>query len=489
MTIPSALRVPFVAVEIDNTRAGSGSSTLAYRALLIGQKLATGSAAANSLHRITNADQVIALAGAKSQLHRMAEAFFAGSKAIECWIGVLADDGAGVTATNTLTFTGPATAPGTLAVYIGGRAVRVGVDTGDTAANVAAALVAAIGSNFGVTAAVGGSGSEHVVTLTNRHKGAWGNELDVRLNYQQGESLPGGVGVTITAPTGGTSSPVLTSLIAALGDSWFHVIAHPYTDATSLSALETELASRFGPMRMIDGVALTAKHAAFGTVAALGETRNSPHSSILRTSGSPTPPDEYAAHTAAVVAVSASADPALPFQTLALPWILPPAEVDRDTLEERNQLLYDGIATTRVGPGEQVQIDRLITTYRQNAAGADDESYLDATTLFTLMLARYTFRNRIATRYPRHKLGRDGVRYPRGEAVITPAIGRAEAVAWFVAHSTTSPVIFDPGSLDQFKAGLLVEIDANNPNRLNFLLPPDLIGQLVVGAATLQFIR
>ena len=146
------------------------------------------------------------------------------------------------------------------------------------------------------------------------------------------------------------------------------------------------------------------------------------------------------------------------------------------------------MSTTRVGAGGVVQIERLITTYQSNAAGSADTAYLSLETMLTLMYARYNFRNRIATRYPRHKLGNDSARYPAGEAVITPSIGKAEAVAWFHDMSRSSPVVFDPGALAQFKADLVVERNAGDPNRLDFLLPPDLINQLVVAAAQIQFI-
>jgi phage tail sheath gpL-like len=34
-------------------------------------------------------------------------------------------------------------------------------------------------------------------------------------------------------------------------------------------------------------------------------------------------------------------------------------------------------------------------------------------------------------KYPRHKLGDDGVPYGSGQAVITPKLGKAEALMWF----------------------------------------------------------
>lgn len=483
--IPGNLRVPFVAVEFDASRSQQGPALLPYRVLLIGQKLASGAAAAHSLHRVTSADQLIALAGRGSMLHRMALAYFAGNRTTETWVGVLEDDAAGTAATGTITVTGAATASGTISLYIGGTLVRVPVTVGDTADDIAAAIAASVTATsvLPVTAAVGGEGSEHIVTLTFRHKGAVGNELDVRVNYQDGEATPAGVTLALVAMAGGTTNPELDDLIAALGDEWFHVIASPYTDATSLTAIEGELASRFGPMRMIDGVAVTAKSDSQGALATLGNGRNSPHVCILATGGSPTPPMEYSAHVAGIVALYGAADPARPFQTLALPWVKAPAEADRFTLEERNLLLFDGISTTRVAGGGVVQIERLITTYKSNPAGAADTSYLDVTTMLTLLFARYSFRNRFQVKYPRHKLANDGTRFGAGQAVITPKLGKAEAVAWF--RELEELGLFE--NFDQFKQDLVVQRNAQDPNRLDFLLPPDLINQFVVGAANIQF--
>lgn len=484
-SIPNNLRVPFVAAEFDSQRAAQGPALLPYRALIVGTKLATGTAASNSIVRVTNADQVVPLAGRGSELHRMAQAWFAENKSTEVWLGVLDEPGAGVAATGTLTVTGTATAPGTLSVYLGGRRVTVPVAVGDTATVIATALVAAIGATSGLRDfPVRASNAAGVVTLTAHHRGLPGNEIDVRLNYQDGDALPAGVSVAIVAMAGGTLAPALTTLIANLGDTWFQVIAHPFTDATSLGAIETELASRAGPMRMVDGLAITAKAATYSNVQSLGAGRNSPYSVIVRTNESPTPPSEYAASLAAVVAYHAQIDPARPLQTLPLTWVKAPAEIDRDTVQERNLLLFDGISTTRVGAGGVVQIDRVITTYQTNAAGSDDTAYLDASTVLTLLYLRYSFRTRILSRYPRHKLANDGTRIASGQAIMTPSLGKAEAVAWFREMESLGLV----EGFDQFKADLVVERNVSDPNRLDFLLPPDLINQLIVSAVKFQFL-
>jgi len=483
-SIPANLRVPFVAVEIDNSRAQQGPALLPYRVLLIGQKTSGGSAAANSLHRVTSADQVIALAGRGSMLHRMAMAYFRNNRFTETWIGVLEDSGAGTAASGSLTFGGSVTAAGTLNLYLGGTLVQVPVAASeastDTAQNVKDAINAV--ADLPVTAAVDGEDTKKV-NITFRHKGTVGNDFDIRLNYQDGEALPAGLSVTIAPMGDGATNPSLSSLLSALGDSWFHVWAFPYTDSTSLTAIENELSSRFGPTRMIDAVAFTASNESHANLGSLGDSRNSPHVCIVATNQSPTPPMEYAAAVAAVAAFYGNADPARPFQTLPLVGVLPPAEADQFTLEERNLLLYDGISTTRVAAGGVVQIERLITTYKTNAAGAADTSYLDVTTMLTLLYLRYSFRNRILTRYPRHKLANDGTRFGAGQAVITPKLGKAEAIAWFREMEELGLV----ENFEQFKTDLVVERNISDPNRLDFLLPPDVINQFIVGAAQIQF--
>lgn len=322
-----------------------------------------------------------------------------------------------------------------------------------------------------------------VVATTFKNKGLVGNEFDMRLNYQVGEVLPSGVSVAVSPLTGGTSNPVLTSALAALGDAWRQIWANPYTDATSLTAIENELADRFGPARMIDGLAITAKLGTLSTLTTLGSTRNSKSSCILPTNVSPTPPDEYAACAASIVAKYAQQDPARPLQTLALAWVKAPAELDRFTNEERDLLLHDGIATTKVGAGGVVQLDRLITTWQTNAAGAPDTSYLDATTLLTLMYLRYDVCNHFATKFPRCKLANDGTRAAPGQALVTPKILKAEFVLWFSEMEELGLV----EGIDQFKRDLIVERNVSDPNRVDALLPPDLINMLIVTAMSLQF--
>lgn len=481
--IPTTLRVPFVAVEFDASRAQQGPAILAYRGLLIGQKTSDGTAADNEVVPCTSPDHAIVLAGRGSMLHRQALAWFAANRSTELWLGVLPDDEYGDAAEGTITVTGPASASGQIALYLGGERITVGVSEDDTAAEIATAISAAINDaeDLPVTADVNAA----VVTVTFRHAGEVGNSYDMRDSFRDGEVLPAGVELAYVQLTGGTGNPALDGLFAAMEDLWFHVWSHPYIDSTSLPAIEAELALRAGPMRSMDGLAITSMAGSFSTHTALGGARNSPYSAIVAQPGSAplTPPMEFAAEVAGLVALHGAADPARPFQTLALSRAIAPAETDQWSLEERNLFLYDGIATTKRAAGGVVQLERMITTYQTSPAGADDTAYLDATTILTLMYLRYSFRTRMLLRYPRHKLANDGTRFGSGQAVITPKIGKAEAVAWFREMEELGLV----EGFDQFKRDLICERNQQDPNRLDFLLPPDVINQLIVTAAQIQF--
>lgn len=323
-----------------------------------------------------------------------------------------------------------------------------------------------------------------VVTTYAMNAGLVANETDMRANYNSGEAYPAGVTLSISGMSGGTVNPALSGLISAMGDTWFHILSNPYTDATSLTSLEAELNRRFVPPAQIDGMMFSAKNDTYSNCATLGESRNCRSSCIVRTNASPTPPEEYAADVAGTVAVAAGIDPARPFQTLQLSWAQAPALADRDTFVERNLLLFDGIATTRVAGGGVVVIDELITTYQTNAAGSPDTSYLYVNTLLNLQYLRFDWNTRVGNKWPRHKLAKDGTKFGAGQAIVTPNIAKAEAVAWFEEKEEQGLV----QDVDAFKANLVVEQDGTNPNRLNFLLPPNLINQLIVAATQIQFL-
>lgn len=481
-SIPNT-KVPGVYVEFDNTQAMQGATLLEYTALIAAQKTGAGSAEALKPYTVTSEDQARQLFGPGSMAALMCAAFRKNNDYTCLRVIALEDDASGTASTGTITLSGTVTSAAPLMLYVAGHAVRCAAAVGDEAAAVAIALGAAVNADedLPVTAQVEGA----VVTLSAKNKGLVGNGIDIRVSYY-GEAVPGGLAVILGPMDCGAGAPDLSGLVAAMGDSWYHIIAFPWADRASLRTLEDELTDRWGPLRHIDGHAFTGMGGDFAAVQDFGggdERGNYAHISIVEAVNSPDWPCARAAAVAGVVAYYGNIDPARPFQTLTLAGCLAPEDGQRLTYQEQNLLLNAGIATTAVDAGGTVSVQRLVTNYITTGTGATDTSYQDVNTILTLSYLRYDFRARILRKYPRHKLADDSAYIPAGQAIMTPKLGRAEAVAAFMDWQELGLV----ENLDDFKAKLICERNAADPNRLDWLLPPDLVNQFRIGAAQIQF--
>lgn len=483
--VPSSSRVPSVFVEIDPSLAGVGPAIQAYRGLLVGQRLAAGSSAADLAQRVTSADQVGELHGFGSQLHAMALAWFRANRFTETWAIGVADAGGSVAATVTLTVTGTATENGSLYLYIAGRRIVVPVVSGDVQNTVAASIAAAIAaSDFAAELPVTAGAATNVVTLTARNKGTQGNAIDVRLNASLGEVTPIGTAVAIAAGVTGATDPSVAGAIGALGDLQFHVIASGLNDATNLGLWNSELADRFGPIEQKDGHVLVARDDTHSNLVSFGSGINHRHVTVLGVKNPEAPPWEIAASAAGLVAKEGQADPARPFQTLELPGLRGSMPADRFTHQERDLLLRAGISTVITDEFGVLRLERLITTNRLNSAGAASTAFLDLNTLLTLSFLRWDYRTQFVSSFPRVKLASDDARFGAGQPVVTPSIVRAWSLGVFRQWESRALV----EGFDQFARDLIVERSSTDPNRLDILLPPDLVNQLIVAGVSLRFL-
>lgn len=481
-TIPIDVRTPGQYIEVDNTKAVRGLPAMNRRMLFIGNKLATGTAPAGQLRRINSASEAAGLFGRGSVLHEMLTVARDANKESDMWAIALDDLGAGVAATQTVTVAVTTAEAGTIALYVNGRKISVGVAANDPAATIATAMAAAV--NAWADGPVTAAAVAAVVTLTARHKGAFTADIDVRTNVYQDEVLPKGVTVTVAAGVAGSGNPDVAAALAAISLESFYTIVTPYTDTANIVKIETELASRWGGMDMRTGHLFGALRGTHAGLTTLGAARNSPHSTFIGVKSASTPAYQWAAVFAAVCEFHGAIDPARPFQTLALPGVLPPALADRFTRQERDLLLRDGISTFTVDQGGNVLIERVVTTYQVNAYGIDDVSYLDLETKWTVDYMRYAFRARIALRFPRHKLADDGTNFAPGQAIATPLVIRSELLD--VARQLELVGVLE--GFEQFKNDLIVVRSEVDRNRVNCILPPDVVNQFRVFAASVQFI-
>lgn len=485
--IQSDIRTPLCQIEINNTGAVTGTVTALNNSLFIGQRFDTGTAKAGELVNVTSASQAKALFGRGSMLATMISEFKDLNTATDIWAIALDDDEDAAAAVGSLTVTGTATGNGTLSVLIAGTRVRVGVETDDTAADIAAAVIEAINEkpDLPVTASAPDAPEEDApnVLLTARHAGECGNDIDVRCNYYTGEAFPAGVSVDITALSGGTANPELDIAIAAMGAQWFKYVVNPYTDAASLLMLAAELVKRWGPDKMNDGQAFMAWRGTLSETATFGSDRNEYLFSTMGTGIAPPLPYVWASRVAAVAIASLVIDPARPLQTLAVSGLLPPAASDTWEREDREMLLHDGISTYTVN-NDTVQIERLITMYRTDAYGNADVSYLDVCTPQTLSYIRYATRVRIEQKFPRCKLADDGTPVAAGQAIVTPLIIKDELIA-LAGELNTQGLI---ENVDDFADSLIVERNTSDRNRVDVYSRPDLVNQFRVYAQAINFI-
>lgn len=482
--IPNDLLTPLFATEFDNTRAQRGPTTLEWKVLLVGQKTADGSEDEEVPRRISSPSQASQLFGRGSVLHDMFKFWFANNLSTEVWGVALDDDGSGVQASGSFGITGTASAAGTLPVYIGGNRVPVAVAAGDSGADVAAALRTALASNDFADLPVNSGGSSTTVDIEMKNAGVFGNELDLRVAYFDDEQVPAGLSVSVTPMASGAGNPDVDLALAAIGDERFNLIVSPYTDTSNLNKLRDELVSRWGPLKQNDGFYLAAKVGDDSALSTLGGGRNNFLESIIGYNASPTPPWQLSSGAGGQVARSASIDPARPFQRLRIVGALAPKIEDRFSQLERNNLLKDGLSTTLETADGGLIIERLRTTYKTNSAGAPDISYRNANTVLTLSYLRFDWNATLARKYPRHKLADDGTQFAEGQAIVTPGIIKGEAVAKFKEWEFAGLV----ENLSQFKNDLIVLRNPSDPDRIDVLLPPDLVNQLRIAATQISFL-
>lgn len=484
-TIPSGIRVPLFYAEMDTSAAYTPTNTS--QSLLIGQMLDSGTAEAGIPVTVSTAAMAKKLFGRGSMLARMVDAYRTVDSFGQLVCIPLADGQAAGAAAGKVEVTGTALEAGTISFYIGGERLQVAVKEGDTGAQVAIALSDAIslGKDLPVTAGA----AEGVCTISARTKGTIGNGIQLAVNLRgliNGEQTPSGIGVTITPMSGGTVDPDVSKAIEAMGDEQYDFIGCPYADAAVLDAFQTEMndtSGRWSPFRQIYGHAYTAKRGTLEELKAFGAARNDQHMTIVGVEPAmPTAAEELLAAYVARTAVFISADPARPTQTGVLTGVMASPTQDRFILTERQTLLENGIATLTTVSGS-VQIERAITTYQRNAMGDADASYLDSETLHTSAYVLRRLKSIITSKYARHKLASDGTRYGAGQAIVTPSVIRGELVAEYARLETAG--ICENREL--FKKYLIVERNADNPNRLDVLFPPDYVNQLRVFALLDQF--
>lgn len=487
-SIPANIRTPLFYAEVSATQANT--SLPVQRTLILGQKVNVGTGVLNSVTRIASTQDGIALAGANSLLAQLLQDYRLNDPMGEVWLGILHDGTGATAATGSITFTAVATANGTYTVYIGGRKYQMAVTSSMVLADLAASLVSSINHDkYGTVTASTVSGG--LVTLTADNQGLHGNDTPIFENWYgspAGEVMPAGLATTIVQLTGGATPPDLSTLLANCADKSFDFIVSPYNDTTTLNALKQFLddtVGRWSWLYQLYGHVFTARVGTLSGLTTFGSNRNNQHESCEGWNNAASPAWRLAAGYAGACAASLRNNPALPLQTVQVLGMMPPHTADRFQITDRQQLLQNGVSTYTVDDDGTLRLDNVITTYQFNTFNQPDDSYLEVETMFTIVAVLRALRTAVTSKYARVLLAANGTPLPPGPngGVVTPAMIKAELIAQYrtlcLAGLCQNP--------EKFKAGLYVEIDANNPNRVNVLYDPVLMGQLRIFALLFQF--
>jgi phage tail sheath gpL-like len=354
--------------------------------------------------RVYSAEQVGALVGFGSVLHRLAVQAFTGSSGVETWIIPQDDPGGAAAASGNIIFSGAATKSGYVYLYIAGLPAVVAVAKGDTAENIKTKVINEIDNldkQLPVTAADGTGGQ---VDLTAKSKGDfWGNNITVRLNIEPGEELPDGVSAVVSGDklTTGVGTPDITGALNALGTGddanldYFTDVVHAYgrntTVLDAISAYVGEGNDFLGlykktvgrPFRVLTGDIDAGTDALSALVVLTNNRKLDRANGVIAAPGSANHPSEIAAQAIGHMARTNSLRAEENYAEIVLVGVDPGPTVElsasagrwTSTYENRDIAVKDGISPTRAKKRTLV-LQNVVTFYHPDDVSLESNGYL-----------------------------------------------------------------------------------------------------------------
>jgi phage tail sheath gpL-like len=146
-------------------------------------------------------------------------------------------------------------------------------------------------------------------------------------------------------------------------------------------------------------------------------------------------------------------------------------------VSDRTVLYADGIAAEVVNVDGSVAIDRAVTTYKTNGAGAPDATFRDVETMAQCMFATRYFRTQVQLAHARQALAAENPFHVA--EVVTPADIKATLIHAY-GDLVALGVLQD---VADFATALIVQVNGSDPNRVDAYLPIEVVNQLRVFAA------
>ena len=467
-SIPSDSRIPGRPTEYNAEQAVSTLPTVGNKMLILGQRTSSGIASDSTSYQIFSSADAVLYGGQGSVIALTAEAALKANPSLDLSIVTMSDAGASADSTGSIAFAGDSTTAGNIDVWIGNVNFNVAVTAADTSAAIATNVQSAISDKehlLPITSSVAAG----TVTVVARNKGSLGNNIPI--SSKQNEMSTAGVTTTIVQPTGGSGDPDPSDALTGVYPGRYNILVSTLNDDTNLGYVKTHLNNVSGPTEDRPGIGVFGNTVNdVGTIQdQCGTTLNGERLTcgflpyVKSTERGHSLDYEIAGAYAAVIAFET--DPARPLNGLPLVGIAPSAIEYRLSRSQQESLLENGVTPLVPGVGEAVQIVRAISTYITNSTGTKDIAYLDITTIRTLDYIRLAIETREALRFPRSKL-----------SSRTPDAVRAQIID--VLRQLESLKIVE--RVTENLRGIICERDSQDPNRLNALIPADIVNGLMV---------
>ncbi len=384
---------PASAVQTQNVQFKTAAKNRASRIFLIGTfNPALTGVVPNVPVLILNSNDASNQFGPGWPLHRMALYAEKTAGAIETWCIPQSEAGGAVAAAGTITVTVTTAESGTIPLYINGEYVPVAVSAGQTDAQIATAIAAAVTADVDLPFAA--AAVTTVATLTSKGKGTYGNYCTIETALGKGEEIPGGVTLAIVQPTSGATDPDIQDALDGMGvgsnqnsEDWTHGVMTyaPITatlDAVSIyNGVGDTATGNYAPlvakpfnMFIANNVAGSA---GFTAMKAISDVRKLDRThSYAAIPDSKSHPAEFSAMAMGIIAVMAESNPAENYS--GQPTQSETGDTDRwtDEYSDRDLALKSGIATTVYKNGV-LQLDKMVTFYRPDNVAPKSNGYRD----------------------------------------------------------------------------------------------------------------
>ncbi|SCB72008.1 Mu-like prophage tail sheath protein gpL [Snodgrassella sp. R-53583] len=463
-TVRNDIRVPGRYIEFNTRTAVRGLPANPQKMLLIAPMLPEGKQPALTPVQLFSDADAATLFGHGSWAYHCVKQAFVNNPYLDLTIIGVNDVGQSTAATASVSvvFANSLNNSGILTITIGGIDCQITVSSNDDTLNIIDRMVDII--NSANTLAVA-EADGYTIKLTARNSGSIGNEIALLASFSAENVSLADVSLDIKPFQGGYGDQDIGPALEQVAGKHYHIICNAFTDSLNARKLSDHIDLVSNAIEKRGCIGVMGWRGTLSTGTAFAKDINSGRITIAWYKNAMEGNAIIAAGYAAVIA--GETDPARPLNTLEIKGLRKTTDANWPLFAEFNSALYNGLTPLQI-VNNRVQIMRAVSTYVKNATGTDDPALLDITTIRTLDYVRDAVNQRIALRFPREKLSER-----------TPLKVRSEILD--VLYQCENAEILE--AVLENKDKLIVQRNPNDPNRLDAVIPADVVNGLHVLAA------